>query len=122
MSPANSSRLLRLLMMLYVPFLVLLALGMVGIVVGVIILTVLAPSILCAWLVPLVGLLILTLVQFAQATQVMLHAQEPNRDESELRLSRKKLQGLYDLVDKVAQERGLRSPDEILASNPGHGE
>jgi Zn-dependent protease with chaperone function len=113
MSPANLSRLLRLLMMLYVPFLVLLALSMIGIVVGAIILTVMAPSLLCAWLVPLVALLILTLVQFAQATQFMLRAREPDRDESELRLSRKKLQGLYDLVHKVAQDRGLRVPDEI---------
>jgi Zn-dependent protease with chaperone function len=38
---------------------------------------------------------------------------EPDRDESELRLSRKKLQGLYDLVDNVAQKHGLRPPDEI---------
>src|SRR5260370_30914235 len=98
MSPGNVSRLLRLLMMCYVPFLVILALGMIGVVVGAVILTVWQPSILCAWFIPVLGLLILTLIQLGQAIQVMLSAEEPERDESELRLSRKKLQGLYDLV------------------------
>jgi hypothetical protein len=46
MSPANVSRLLRLLMMFYVTFLVILALSMIGVVVGAVVLTVWQPSIL----------------------------------------------------------------------------
>jgi len=111
MSPQIISRLMWLLMVFYYPFLGFLVLGMLALAVGLGILVAWAP-LLCMVLLPLVGLLIWTLVQFALASRAWT-SEPPDRDDSELRLSRKKLKGLYELVEQVAQERGLRPPDEI---------
>jgi Zn-dependent protease with chaperone function len=112
MNPKIVSGLLRLLMGFYFPFLALLALGIIAGIVGLTILVAWWPSLFCVVLLPLISLLILTLVQFGRATRA-LTGDKPDYAESELRLSRKKVQGLYDLVEQVAQERGLRPPDEI---------
>jgi Zn-dependent protease with chaperone function len=104
---------LRFLMMFYVPFLALLSLTMIGLVTIVTCLVVSAPSLLCIVLFPLVSVSILTLIQFGRAALALFQKNTPGHDESELRFTRKKLQGLYDLVDQVARERWLRPPDEI---------
>jgi Zn-dependent protease with chaperone function len=112
MRPTLVSGWLRLLMVLYFPFLGLLALGMIAVVVGLTILVAWVQSLLCIVLLPLAGLLLWTLIQFGMATRALLSRPKVH-DDSELRLPRKKLEGLYDLVERVAGDRGFRPPDEI---------
>jgi Zn-dependent protease with chaperone function len=63
-------------------------------------------------LIPIIGLLAITLVQVFRSAWVLL-SWPTLEDDNEMRLPRKKLQGLYDLTVAVARERRLPAPQEI---------
>jgi Zn-dependent protease with chaperone function len=63
-------------------------------------------------LIPFIGLLGMTLYQVFRSAWVLLSWPSLD-DDSEMRIPRKKLQGLYELTTEVARQRRLPAPQEI---------
>jgi Zn-dependent protease with chaperone function len=101
--------LLRLLLWLYYPFLLLLCLALVGCAILCVKVFLSAPLVL--FLIPVI-FLALAFLQIVWAARALFW-RLPERDETEFRVARSHLEGLYQFVGQVAKQRGLTPPDVI---------